>query len=278
MTVVPRRLVGLAAGGAVATLVDRFGRRRPPGGPDRWARRNHRGQSVTLWGGPSVAAGSLVGVAISPGLPARVRCAALVAGAAGAVLGGYDDLAGTPAAKGLRGHVGALAHGELTTGGAKLVGIGAAGLAAGALARPRTDGVGPRLVAGLLVAGTANLVNLLDLRPGRATKAVLLVAVPALWGSGPGGDVLAAPVGSAAALLPADLGEQTMLGDAGANCLGALLGVAAAAGLRRRWTLGFALAGVVAATLASERVSFSAVIEKTPALRAFDAWGRRPAP
>ena len=99
MTVVPRRLVGLAAGGAVATLVDRFGRRRPPGGPDRWARRNHRGQSVTLWGGPSVAAGSLVGVAISPGLPARVRCAALVAGAAGAVLGGYDDLAGTPLPK-----------------------------------------------------------------------------------------------------------------------------------------------------------------------------------
>ncbi len=78
----------------------------------------------------------------------------------------------------------------------------------------------------------------------------------------------------AAALLPADLGEQVMLGDAGANALGALLGVALAArtGTAGRAMLLGALAGL---TAASERVSFTKVIEGTPGLRELDALGRR---
>ena len=66
-----------------------------------------------------------------------------------------------------------------------------------------------------------------------------------------------------------------MLGDSGANAAGALLGVAWAARLPRPARL-LALAGVTALTLASERVSFTAVIERTPALRALDQLGRRP--
>ena len=276
MTVVPDRLIGSCVAAATSTAAYRLGRRNPPGGAARWTRTNHRGESLTLLGGPSVAVGSLVGTAIAPGLPTRLRCAALLAGGTAAVLGAYDDLAGGADAKGLRGHLGSLARGQLTTGSAKLVGIGAAGLVAGGLTRPRGSGPTDRLVAGVLVAGTANLVNLLDLRPGRATKAVVVAALPALVRGGSGGDCLAPPVGAALALLAPDLAEQTMLGDAGANCLGALLGVAAAAGLRRRRSLFAATAVVSALTLASERVSFTAVIESTPGLREFDAWGRRP--
>ncbi len=76
-------------------------------------------------------------------------------------------------------------------------------------------------------------------------------------------------------MLPEDLGERAMLGDCGANALGAMLG-AAAVGLPRpaRITL---LAGITGLTAASEKVSFTKVIERTPPLRRLDMLGRRPA-
>ena len=124
-----------------------------------------------------------------------------------------------------------------------------------------------------LVAGGANLLNLFDLRPGRAIK--VAVASAALIGAC-GQDSVAAPAAAGLALLPEDLGERAMLGDAGANALGAMLG-AAAAGLSRtgRITL---LGAIVGITAASEKVSFTKVIERTPALRWLDMLGRRPVP
>jgi hypothetical protein len=87
---------------------------------------------------------------------------------------------------------------------------------------------------------------------------------------------LTAPgLAAAVALLRADLREKVMLGDGGANALGAALGVAAAAGAPRR-SLAVHLAVLSALTLASERVSFSAVIARTPGLRELDALGRLP--
>jgi hypothetical protein len=68
-----------------------------------------------------------------------------------------------------------------------------------------------------------------------------------------------------------------MLGDAGANALGAMLGAAAARSLPRRariWLLG----GIAVLTVTSEKVSFTKVIEATPPLRWLDMLGRRPAP
>src|ERR671914_467045 len=133
-----------------------------------------------------------------------------------------------------------------------------------------------------LVAGGANLMNLFDLRPGRAIKVGLLVGAPLAAASGrigPGGRgaaaaVVAAPLGAAAALLPEDLGEKAMLGDAGANALGALLGLAATR-LGRGGRLAI-LAGVVGLTGASEFVSFTKVIQSSPPLHWFDMLGRRP--
>jgi hypothetical protein len=133
------------------------------------------------------------------------------------------------------------------------------------------------VVAGGIVAGTANLLNLLDLRPGRAIKAATVLAAPLLTAAGDmvAGDLVAGPLGAAAAVLPEDLGESVMLGDAGANALGALLGLGLAVrlGPAGRWA---ALGALVALTAASERVSFTQVIEATPGLREFDRLGRRP--
>jgi len=129
------------------------------------------------------------------------------------------------------------------------------------------------LLSGAVIAASANLVNLFDLRPGRALKVVLLAAPAA--GTTPAGRLVAAACGTAAALLPPDLAEQSMLGDTGANAAGALLGTAAVAGLGRRGRL-LTLLGLSALTLASERVSFTAVIARTPVLREFDELGRRP--
>ncbi|MEU4755417.1 hypothetical protein AB0F93_31130, partial [Micromonospora tulbaghiae] len=124
-----------------------------------------------------------------------------------------------------------------------------------------------------VVAGTANLVNLLDLRPGRALKSGMLLGAPLT--TGPYGGVAAGAVGASAALVGDDLGERVMVGDSGANALGALLGVSLAA---RTGPLGRAgvLAVLAALTAASEKVSFTQVIARTPGLRHLDELGRLP--
>ncbi|HEY0719232.1 MAG TPA: hypothetical protein VGD68_16590 [Streptosporangiaceae bacterium] len=254
--------------------------RNPPGGSTQWTRTNHRGEPVTLLEGPAVAAAGAVAAVLAPGVPARTR-AALAAAAAGAgAFGGYDDIAGSAAKRGFRGHLGALAHGEITTGSVKLGGIGATGLAAAALTGGPAADVA---VNAALVAGSANLLNLFDLRPGRAIKVVLAAGLPLgltqlTRRNGPRTRVatVAAPLGAAVALLPDDLGERAMLGDAGANALGAMIGAAAAGSLSRRTRLGL-LTGVIALTTASEVVSFTKVIQRTPPLHWLDMLGRRPA-
>jgi UDP-N-acetylmuramyl pentapeptide phosphotransferase/UDP-N-acetylglucosamine-1-phosphate transferase len=264
-------------------------------------RTNFRGTSVSLAGGPALAlaasASSVLGAVLGPGASPRAGTgraagAVLVAGLGAGAVGHYDDLVGgrpEHRAKGLRGHLGALREGRLTSGVAKIVGLGMAGLAASALlperrpvrvvrgasrrTGPAGSGAVNMLLGAGLVAGTANLVNLFDLRPGRALKVGLLVGTPLL--AGQRGRLVAGPVGACAALLPDDLGERTMLGDTGANALGALLGVGLAA---RTGPVGRAvlLAAVAGLTLASERVSFTKVIAGTPGLRELDALGRRP--
>ncbi len=237
-------------------------------GGDRWLRSNFRGRSVTLQEGPALASAVCAASLFTPGLGPRVRAASALAAAGAAAFGAYDDLAGTVRARGLRGHLGALADGRVTTGAVKVLGIGATGVAAAALLRrPLVDTV----LDGALIAASANLVNLFDLRPGRAAKVCLIAAAPAL--ASPAAPLLGPVVGAAAALLPDDLAERSMLGDTGANALGAALGLAAVARAPRPLR-GALLGGAVALTLASERVSFSRCIDRVPALRRLDQWGR----
>jgi UDP-N-acetylmuramyl pentapeptide phosphotransferase/UDP-N-acetylglucosamine-1-phosphate transferase len=293
-----RRRVLLALGAAATARLGLAGAAaldaRPAGAP--WRRPNHAGREVTLLGGPALALAATAGAVA--GAPAGTRAAAALVGAVSGLVGGYDDLAGARPEqardKGLAGHLRALRAGRVSAGAVKVAGIGAAAAAAALLvkdpAAPRASlrsardpAAGPfhrlttvadAVVTTGLVAGTANLVNLLDLRPGRAAKAAALAAAAGL--GGPSGALVAGPLGASLAVLPADLRERVMLGDCGANAVGALLGLRLAAVPGRPARAGV-LAAVVGLTLASERVSFTRVIEATPGLRELDRLGRRTA-
>ena len=268
--------------GLVAAAVTLAARRAleasPPGGAERWTRTNHGGDPVSMLEGPAVTAGLVAGAAVAGG-ESRARAATVLASAGAGAFGVLDDLAEDTAhsAKGLRGHLGALARGRVTTGGLKVLGIGATSLLAAAVGTRRQGGAGRHVtdvaINAPLIAGTANLVNLLDLRPGRALKASALLAIPMVGGAD---GQTGALVGASAAAAPADIGARDMLGDGGANALGAFVGTCWA--LRApRPVRAAALAGVVGLTLVSERVSFSAVIERTPWLHRLDQAGRRSA-
>ncbi len=166
-----------------------------------------------------------------------------------ALIGLADDLWSGPE-RGFRAHLGA----GRTTGVLKLVGIPLVGL----LATRKLSGA-------LLVGLAANALNQLDTRPGRALKAFLL--------AGAGGSRWYAT--TAVLIAPYDLREMSMLGDAGANALGAVLGLNSVnrLGARSRWSLVGALAAL---TVIGERRSLGALIEGTPILKDVDAWGRRP--
>jgi hypothetical protein len=192
-----------------------------------------------------------------------------------ALLGLLDDLGGAGESGGFRGHLRALASGRLTTGAIKLFGGAAVGVVVVSVREP--DSLGRLLADGALVALAANLGNLFDRAPGRTTK-VALVALALLVVAAGAEPVLAGValvVGAGGGLLPADLGERLMLGDAGANVLGAALGLgvvlACAPGTRT-----VVLVAVALLNLVSERVSFSRVIAAVPPLRAADRFGRQP--
>jgi len=82
-------------------------------------------------------------------------------------------------------------------------------------------------------------------------------------------------IGPFVAVYRYDLGEEGMLGDAGANPMGAVVGLLIVSGLPLVGLLAWT-AVVFVLNLASERVSFSAVIEGNSALRWLDGLGRLP--
>ncbi|MCW3843842.1 hypothetical protein ONA70_27460 [Micromonospora yasonensis] len=280
------RLLAVGAGAVAARYVLREVRTSP--GAPALERTNFRGRTVTLAAGPALAVGAATAGALGAG-SAPAGAAALLAGVGAGSVGLYDDVVGArpeqKTAKGFAGHLAALREGRITAGLVKIAGVGAAGLGAAALlaadrrvaAHPRRQragtlgrGIDVLLGAGV-VASTANLLNLLDLRPGRALKSGMLLGAPLT--RGPYGGIAAGAVGAAAGLVREDLDERVMLGDSGANALGALLGVSLAA---RTGPLGRAgvLAVIAALTAASEKVSFTQVIQRTPGLRELDELGR----
>lgn len=191
------------------------------------------------------------------------------------LLGLLDDLVGDASARGYRGHLQSLARGELTTGGIKL--FGGAAVAIVVAGWVPHEGLGWLFADAALIATAANLGNLLDRAPGRTLKVTTVAGLVVIVAAGLPAELVgvALIVGAGLAMVRPDLHEEEMLGDTGANVLGGAVGLGVVL-VAPGWLRLLVLAVVLGLNLLSERVSFSAVIERTALLRAVDRAGRRP--
>ena len=326
LSISPRQLPVVGAGiGVCAGLGYVLRRKRIKA--SQWERTNFHGVTVSLRGGVAMAGASVASAAVASALSDQPRAAlgGVVASLGGGLAGYIDDVDqgahdGGKVAKGLKGHLGALAHGQVTTGVIKIAGIGASALAASALVGSKATSVGGKVsdlaLNTVLIAGTANLANLLDLRPGRALKATVLVATPLSYfscaaaktpasgasvtsatasvASGASGAASATPAAPASA--SAASAQRLLASGLNAAAITALVedlqettmlgdtGANAAGALlgtslaaNDSWKLRLGTAlGVVGLILASEKVSFSKVIAANPALNWLDQLWRRP--
>ena len=326
LSISPRQLPVVGAGiGVCAGLGYVLRRKRIKA--SQWERTNFHGVTVSLRGGVAMAGASVASAAVASALSDQPRAAlgGVVASLGGGLAGYIDDVDqgahdGGKVAKGLKGHLGALAHGQVTTGVIKIAGIGASALAASALVGSKATSVGGKVadlaLNTVLIAGTANLANLLDLRPGRALKATVLVAAPLSYfscaaaktpasgasvtsatasvASGASGAASATPAAPASAS-PASA-QRLLASGLNAAAITALVedlqettmlgdtGANAAGALlgtslaaNDSWKLRLGTTlGVVGLILASEKVSFSKVIAANPALNWLDQVWRRP--
>jgi UDP-GlcNAc:undecaprenyl-phosphate GlcNAc-1-phosphate transferase len=192
-------------------------------------------------------------------------------------LGLLDDTLGESrggrlARRGWRGHGAAVLRGELSTGALKAVGsLGLALLAMSWLGLSN----GRWLLAAAVLVLTTNAFNLLDLRPGRSAKAFVLLGAGLTIGAGSPRQLWSLGLFAGPALVAGlyDLRERAMLGDTGANLLGALAGLWLVLTLSGTGQL-IALALLLVLTVYGEIRSISGLVERTPGLRELDSWGR----
>jgi UDP-N-acetylmuramyl pentapeptide phosphotransferase/UDP-N-acetylglucosamine-1-phosphate transferase len=174
--------------------------------------------------------------------------------------------------RGWRGHASEILGGGFSTGAAKAA--GSLGLALFALSGQGRSATEYLVGAGVLVLAT-NLFNLLDLRPGRSAKVLVLLGFALTLGSlsGDGLWTVGLFVGPVLVLLPFDLRERGMLGDTGSNAIGAVAGLWLVATLSATGQA-IALAVMAVVTVYGEFRSISALVERTPGLRQLDSFGR----
>ncbi len=199
--------------------------------------------------------------------------AVLMMGFAGMI----DDFLGNKNDKGFKGHIKALLRGRLTTGGFKAVlgfitaFIVSIFISSFSEQRHITD----IILNTFLIALFTNIINLFDLRPGRACKAYLLfLIIINIFSARTEIPYLSlASAGIVLGYIRKDLKAEVMMGDTGSNALGASLGVIAAIVCPYYVKLGMAFV-LVGLHIVSEFYSFSKIIEKSRILSFFDRLGR----
>lgn len=241
-----------------------------------FTRPNYRGEEIPCGAGVVIFISSLAVLTVSLlfSWPAEIRLTTLVfllALSGFTLLGLVDDVWGSGHCRGIMGHMRSLLRGRLTTGSIKA-------LAGGLLALLIAAAGGPREqipLNALVIALSVNILNLLDLRPGRAGKSFLAVGtlIAAAFPLRIEIVFLAAVAGSLLGYLPYDLGARAMLGDTGANALGSVLGVTAAWLFDPGTKLAY-LAALVVLHILAEKYSLTRIIASNRVLNYLDRMGR----
>ncbi|MDO8683884.1 MAG: hypothetical protein Q7N50_10435 [Armatimonadota bacterium] len=237
-------------------------------------KKNFKGDMIPAAYGVQIAYFAVLGCAIIRVLdlsPARItmQYAVLIGGMA--AFGFLDDAFGSRETGGFAGHFKKLLlERKLTTGAVKAIGGGALALALGwSVSKAAPDWI----INSLLIALSANALNLVDLRPGRALAvfAIGLLAVTAACGFRLSGAwPLAALILPTAILAHKDVRGQAMMGDTGSNPLGAALGLTIA--IDGPLSVKFTTIGLlIVLHLICERYSLSQIIERNPILRRIDS-------
>ncbi len=234
---------------------------------------NYRGKEITPSLGVSLVFSYMAAAAVLnlagevPGL-----LLILLGGLGMSLVGLMDDLY-EERVSGYKGHLHSWLNGSLTSGMFKAL----LGLVLGFLvASYAAVSPGEVFVGVLLFVFWSNGLNQLDRRPGRSLKVFLFLSVllAMLSAEREAARTLLPLMASSLYLLPADLEEEAMLGDAGSNMLGAFLGTGAL--LILPWELRlWWLAGGVALNAVGEFYSWTSIIENNRVLRFLDSLGRR---
>lgn len=185
--------------------------------------------------------------------------------------GALDDLIGNRNISGLKGHFKSLFKGELTTGGFKALFGGFVGLVVSVCI---SSSIVDIIVNTLIIALSTNLMNLFDLRPGRAIKAYLVIMIPiyiTLTGYTKVFPLLILP--NVLAYFNTDLKARGMMGDTGSNVLGISIGVLMALGYGIKVRLAW-LVFLILMHLITEKFSLTKIIEKNRVLKFIDNLGR----
>lgn len=195
----------------------------------------------------------------------------LFASIAMSFVGIIDDSLGNRGVTGLIGHFKALFKGSLTTGAFKALLGGFVGLT---LAVTLSKSIPNIIVATLVVALSTNMMNLFDLRPGRAIKAYVILAIIIFLASAKfNREVMMLIVPAVLAYFYFDLRALTMMGDAGSNVLGVSIGVFIVSFFDLPVQL-VSLVLLVAIHVLTEKFSLTKIIENNKFLNYVDKLGR----
>lgn len=257
-----------------------------------WVRNNYRGQRVPYFSGVILAASVVIADALLSTFPhvqlmkSNVETEAFLLVVIGlTLLGLLDDRFGTRDTGGFRGHFTQMQKGRWTTGSIKAIGGGLIALMAAIL----LDGWpslkllnsemmqvgGPLLMGAVLIALSANTVNLLDVRPGRAIKGSLILL---LLGAGyldyRHAWMFGIIVGILVGYILFDMRAESMLGDSGANMIGGMIGLLHVS-VMPIWAQLFLVVSLGVLNLYAETHSISEMIYRTKWLKLLDNWGIR---
>jgi UDP-N-acetylmuramyl pentapeptide phosphotransferase/UDP-N-acetylglucosamine-1-phosphate transferase len=184
-----------------------------------------------------------------------------------------DDLIGNRDVSGLGGHLKSLLRGSLTTGGFKALFGGFIGVFISVVI---SNNILDFVINTLIIALSTNLMNLLDLRPGRAIKGFLAIMIPMFFLLS--GYVKFFPlliVPNVLAYFGKDLKAKAMMGDTGSNVLGVSIGVLMVLGFSTSFKIrGIWLILLIAIHLLTEKYSLTKIIEKNKILNSIDKLGR----